>query len=62
MSRKEGGVKMGMEMAGSILAPASFILKLSVALARTPGKIAFGSGGRVKMLLAWTLVNAMMAE
>jgi hypothetical protein len=29
-----------MEKAGSILLPALFILKLPVALARTPGKIA----------------------
>ncbi len=33
---------------GSILAPALFILNLSVALARVPGKIAVGSGGRVE--------------
>ncbi len=33
-------VKMGMEMAGSILAPALFVLKLPVALAKMPGKIA----------------------
>ncbi len=39
---------MGMEMAGSILAPTLFVLKLPVALARTPGKIAFGSGGMVE--------------
>jgi hypothetical protein len=31
---------MGMEMAGSILAPALFVLKLPVALAKMPGKIA----------------------
>jgi hypothetical protein len=31
---------MGMEMAGSILALALFVLKLPVALTRTPGKIA----------------------
>jgi hypothetical protein len=31
---------MGMEMAGSILAPALFILELPAALARMPGKIA----------------------
>jgi hypothetical protein len=31
---------MGMELVGSILAPNLFILKLPVALARTPGKIA----------------------
>jgi hypothetical protein len=30
---------MGMEMAGSMLAPALFILKLPVALAQMPGKI-----------------------
>jgi hypothetical protein len=53
---------MGMEMAGSILAPALFVLNLPVALARMPGKIAFGSGGRVKILLVCALVNAMMAE
>jgi hypothetical protein len=49
-------------MGGSILATALFVLKLLVALARTPVEIAFGSGGRVKILLAWMLVNAMMAE
>jgi hypothetical protein len=37
---------MGMELVGSILAPTLFILKLPVTLARVPGKIAFGSGGR----------------
>jgi hypothetical protein len=37
---------MGMEMAGGILALTLFVLKLPVALASTPGKIAFGSGGR----------------
>jgi hypothetical protein len=42
------GVKMGMEMVGSILTPALFILKISVALVRAPGKITFGSGGRVE--------------
>ncbi len=47
MSRKKG-VRMGMEMVGSILAPAFLVLKLPVALARAPGKIAFGSGGRVE--------------
>jgi hypothetical protein len=47
MSRKRG-VKMGMEMTGSILAPTLFIFKLPVALARAPGKIAYGSGGRVE--------------
>jgi hypothetical protein len=31
---------MGMEMVGNILAPALFVLKLSVALAKMPGKIA----------------------
>ena len=39
---------MGMEMTGSILAPTLFIFKLPVALARAPGKIAYGSGGRVE--------------
>ncbi len=39
---------MEMEMAGSILAPALFVLKLPVALARLPGKIEFGSEGRVE--------------
>ncbi len=39
---------MGIEMAGSILAPLLFVLKLPVALDRTPGRIAFGSGGRVE--------------
>ncbi len=49
-------------MAGSNTAPALFVLKLPVALARMPGKIIFGSGGRVKILLALMLVNATMAE
>jgi hypothetical protein len=40
MSRKERGFKMGIGKAGSILAPALFILNLPVALARAPGKIA----------------------
>jgi hypothetical protein len=41
MSRK-GGIKMGMEMGGSMLAPTLSILKLPAALARArePGKIA----------------------
>jgi hypothetical protein len=62
MSRKQKGFKMGMGKAGSILAPALFVLNLPVALARAPGKIVYGSGRRVKILLAWTLVNATMAE
>jgi hypothetical protein len=45
MSRKERGFKMGIGKAGSILAPALFVLNLPVALA---GKIAYGSGGRVE--------------
>jgi hypothetical protein len=53
---------MGMEMAGSILAPTIFDLKLPVALAKTPGKITYGTGGRVKILLVWSLVNSTMAE
>ncbi len=40
MSRKERGFKMGIGKAGSILAPALFVLSLPVALARAPGKIA----------------------
>ena len=40
MSRKERGFKMGIGKAGSILAPALFVLNLNVALARVPGKIA----------------------
>ncbi len=39
---------MGMGKAGSILAPALFVLDLPVALARAPCKIAYGSGGRVE--------------
>jgi hypothetical protein len=46
--RRKQGVKMRMEIAGSILASALFVLKLHVALARAPGKIANGSGGRVE--------------
>ncbi len=41
---------MGMEMAGSILALALFVLKLPEALARAPGKITHGSGGWVEDL------------
>ncbi len=48
MSRKERGFKMGIGKAGSILAPTLFVLNLHVALARAPGKIAYGSGGRVE--------------
>ncbi len=33
---------------GGILAPALFVLNLPVALARVPGKIAYGSGWRVE--------------
>ncbi len=40
MSRKERGFKMGIGKAGSILAPALFVLKLPLALARAPVKIA----------------------
>jgi hypothetical protein len=39
MSRTKG-VKMEMEMAGSIFTPTLFVVKLPVALARMPGKIA----------------------
>ncbi len=39
---------MGIGKAGRILAPALFVLNLLVALARAPGKNAFGSGGRVE--------------
>jgi hypothetical protein len=39
MSRKERECKMGIGKAGSILAPALFLLNLLVALARVPGKI-----------------------
>jgi hypothetical protein len=53
---------MGIGKAESILAPALFVLNLPVALARVPGKFAYGSGGRVEDFLAWTLVNATMAE
>ncbi len=39
---------MAIGKAGSILAPALFVLYLPVALARAPGKITYGSGGRVE--------------
>ncbi len=39
---------MGIGKAGSILAPTLFVLNLPVALARAPGKIADGRGGRVE--------------
>jgi hypothetical protein len=48
MSRKERGFKIGIGKVGSILAPALFDLNPPVALARAPGKIALGSGGRVE--------------
>jgi hypothetical protein len=43
MSKKRG-VKMGMEMTRSIVAPIFFILKLPVALAKAHGKIAMRQG------------------
>ncbi len=39
---------MGIGKAGSILAPALFVLNIPVALARAPCNIAFGIGGRVE--------------
>ncbi len=48
MTRKERGFKMGIGKLGSILAPALFVLNLPVTLARAPGKIAYGNGGRVE--------------
>ncbi len=39
---------MGIGKAESMLAPALFVLNPPVALARAPGKIAYGSGGRVE--------------
>ncbi len=39
---------MGIGKAGIMLAPALFVLNLPVVLARAPGKIAYGSGGRVE--------------
>jgi hypothetical protein len=48
MSRKQRGFKMGIGKMGSISAPALFVLNLFIALARGPGKIAYGSGGRVE--------------
>jgi hypothetical protein len=39
---------VGIEKARSMLAPALFVLNLPVSLARAPGKIVFGSGGRVE--------------
>jgi hypothetical protein len=39
---------MGIVKAGSILAPNLFVLNLLVALVRAPGKITYGSGGRVE--------------
>ncbi len=62
MNRKKRRFKMRIGKAGSILAPALFVLNLPVALARAPGKIAYGSGGRVEDFLAWMLFNATMAE
>jgi hypothetical protein len=43
---------MGIEQVGRILAPALFLLNLPVA----------GVEGGLKILLAWMLVNATMAE
>ena len=48
MSRKERGFKMEIGKAGNIFAPALFVLNLPVALAKAPGKIVYGSGGRVE--------------
>jgi hypothetical protein len=48
MSRKERGFKMRIKKAEKILNPALSVGNLPVALARAPGKITFGSGGRVK--------------
>jgi hypothetical protein len=56
MSRKERGFKMGIGKAGRILAPTLFVLNLPVALARAPGKIAFGSRGKVEDF-AWVDVG-----
>jgi hypothetical protein len=39
---------MAIGKAGSILAPVLFVLYLPVALARVPGKITYGSRGRVE--------------
>jgi hypothetical protein len=39
---------IGIGEAGSILAPTLFDVNLPVALARAPGKITYGSGGRVE--------------
>ncbi len=39
---------MGIGKAGIILAPVLFVLNLPVALARAPGKITYGNGGRVE--------------
>ena len=50
MSRGKGQERE-MEMVVCILTPAFFVLKLSVAVARAPGKNALRSGGWVKMLL-----------
>ncbi len=48
MNKKERGFKMEIRKVGSILAPTLFVLNLPVALTRAPGKIAYGSGGRVE--------------
>jgi hypothetical protein len=53
---------MGIGKAGSILAPVLSVSNLPVALARVPGKIALEVEGGLKILLAWTLVDATMAE
>jgi hypothetical protein len=57
MSRKERGFKIGIGKAESILAPTLFVLNLPVALARGPGKIAYGSGGRVEDFACMDIVQ-----
>ncbi len=53
---------MGIGKVGIILAPALFVLNLPVALARAPGIIAYGNGGRVEDFACNMLVDATMAE
>ncbi len=48
MNSKERGFQMGIRKVGSILVPVLFVLNLPVVLARAPGKITYGSDGRVE--------------
>ncbi len=62
MSRKERGFKMGIGKAGSMLAPVLFVLNSLWPWLERLAKLPMGVEGGLRILLAWTLVNATMAE